>query len=326
MLLGNGLLPHFGIAGGGGLLGATWARDGNGRAYNTPTRGAELLADGGFENWLSATNATSWTESAAGTSSVNREATIIHGGTYAARFDIDASNNAASVTGSSGAAVGTWLYIDWWTRASAGGKTLRMATGAQSLTIRDPGTAWTNYIDTFRVVAVGDANIVPGYRVSAASASLYIDDVSVKPLSVPTLHAYRLGTSNAQIAAARVNALTTGTQAGAFALVDNPSNPQNGIYAYHDGVGVTMDKLVNGVWSTVVPRVTLAFSADMDVSPVPIGGNQWQLWAGGSQRGSTVTISDASIVNNLYYGLFSTYSGNTFTRFTLDGNVIPFGF
>lgn len=296
MLLGNGLLPHFGIAGGGGLVGSTWARDGSGRAYNTPTLGSDLVTNGGFSadtNWTKAAN---WT---------------IAAGVAAG----DGSNGYIDQTTLT-MTVGQWMQaeVDIVTRV---GGTLLLQIGATVL-------------EAVSSVAVG--NIRTG-RATAGFLRLYgtsfsgtIDNVSLKAISAPTLHAATLGTANNLAAIARINALTSGTQAGCFALVDNPANPANGIYAYHDGVGVTLDKLVAGTWSNVNARVTAAFSADADLEIRPLGSNQFDVYYGGTKRGATATIADAEITSNLYYGLFSTYSGNTFTRFTLGGNVVPFGF
>lgn len=275
------------------LLGATWARNSSGMAYNTPTLGAELLANNGFATDTNWTKDPGWTIGSGVASH-----TTPTGGIY-------------QVAHSSG----NWYQVVFDVVAYTSGNVYALMGGSS---LGPNRSALGTYVQTGRAAGAGSG--------VGATGTASVDNVSSKQITVSALHAYRLGTSNSQIAAARISALTTGTQAGAFALVDNPSNPQNGIYAYHDGTGVTLDKLVAGTWSNVVSRVTLAFSADMEVMPVPIGGNQWQLWAGGSQRGSTVTISDASIVNNRYYGLFSTYSANLFSGFTLDNQVIPFGF
>lgn len=319
MLLGNGLLPHFGIAGGGGLLGATWARDGSGRAYNTPTLGSELLTNPDFETF-SEGQATGWTK--IGTPTLAQETTIVFSGNSSQKI-----NSASTGQVLSQYVAGTGArWLQWRTAIYGTSGVLRSVARANAYVAvlgDSAGANWVSYVYTSR-----DAVATNGiyYQHLSGTLEAYVDSSSLKVLSLPTLHAYCLGTSSAQIAAARINALTSGTQAGAFALVDNPASPANGIYAYHDGTGVTLDKLVAGTWSNVIARVTVAFSADADVEIRPLGSNQFDLYYGGTKQGTTATISDASIVSNLYYGLFSTYSGNTFTRFTLDGNVVPFGF
>jgi hypothetical protein len=305
--------------------GTTWALTG-GRAYNTPTLGSELVSDGGFENWLSAPNLTSWTESLAGASTVNQESSGVHGGTYAARFDIDASNSAASITQAGVVSIGMWIYADWWAKTSASGKTLRMSTGATSFILRDPGITWTRYVDTFRAIAAGDANIVPGYRGSAASASLYIDDVSIKAISLPTAFSSVVGVAG-QTVTAKPYAIATGTQAGVISHLDSAASPANFIIAYHDGgTSIKMDKCVGGTYSNLV-SATVAFASDAVIEIRSVGSNQFECWYNGSKRGLTATVSDAGIISNTRYGLFSTYSANQFSDgLTLGGVLIPFKF
>jgi hypothetical protein len=80
--------------------GSTW---GYSNATNTveevpvQSAGEDVLTDGGLEAWTSPTDLTSWNETVAGTSTVNQESTVIHAGTYAARFDVDASNSIALI-------------------------------------------------------------------------------------------------------------------------------------------------------------------------------------------------------------------------------------
>ena len=57
----------------------------------TQHEGANLLTDGGLENWNDATDLTSWTESIAGGSTLNRDADQ-QAGTYAVRCDVAADN------------------------------------------------------------------------------------------------------------------------------------------------------------------------------------------------------------------------------------------
>lgn len=308
------------------LLGATWARDAQGRAYNTPTLGAELVTDGGFENWASATNLTSWTESLAGSTTINQETTVVNGGSSAVRFDQDPSNSQSFISQAGLATVGRWYQASVYIKSNLSGKNANIGTTNNPWTLSASVGITTTYAQYVVSGRATGAALLLSRGATAASSSIYFDDMSFRQISAPTLHAYTLGAANNLAAIARINALTIGTQAGAFALVDNPLNPQNGIYAYHDGTGVVLDKLVAGTWSNVNARVTVAFSADADLEIRPLGSNQFDLYYGGAKHGATATISDASIVSSLYYGLFSTYSGNLFSAFTLDNRVIPFGF
>lgn len=87
---------------------STWRFDVNG-AYNTPLlTGSNLISNGNFETWSSPTNADSWTELLAGTSTVNREASVVQAGVYSCRFDVDASNNVPRITSAMGGTHGRW--------------------------------------------------------------------------------------------------------------------------------------------------------------------------------------------------------------------------
>ena len=59
-----------------------------------------------------------------GTSTVNQETVVIHGGSNSARLDIDASNSTAQFYQTfASIAVGKWVQISYWLRSSAVGKT-----------------------------------------------------------------------------------------------------------------------------------------------------------------------------------------------------------
>jgi hypothetical protein len=135
--------------------------------------GAELLADPGIEAWTSPTNLTSWAETLGGTSTINQETTVIHGGSNAARLDIDASNNTAIISQNIGT-VGDTYRFSVWARASATPATAAVisgvAFGSFSLT-----TAYQQFVQD---VIAQNANL--GFlRLSAASKSIYFDDCSI---------------------------------------------------------------------------------------------------------------------------------------------------
>jgi len=60
-------------------------------------REQEALTDGSFELWDSSTDLTNYTETTAGTSTVNRDSSVVYAGGYSVRIDIDGSGNNASI-------------------------------------------------------------------------------------------------------------------------------------------------------------------------------------------------------------------------------------
>jgi len=199
-------------AGGGGLtwLGLTTWAIAAGVVANTPVEGADLLLKGDFEDWTSPTNLTDWVEGIGGTSTVNQEAVVIHGGTYSVRFDIDASNTAVQIYKASGGTLGNWYQLNFWGKASAAGKTLKTG-GYLGVVSRDPGTTFTEYVQTGRCGA--DTNVYFKSD-SAASASLYFDDVTIKLLPISTLIANQQLATTDVLAEEIISAYTLGSQAG----------------------------------------------------------------------------------------------------------------
>ena len=154
----------------------------------------EMLTDPGLEDWTSPTDLTHYYEMKGGSSTINREPTAPHGGTYCARADVDAPNSPARLRVSSiplaaarryrlamwhketGAATSGFLVYD-----AATEKYLQpdLKTWGPPAVIPVPhADDWTYDCIEFESV---DAN---GYHVywsnaSAASQSIYFDDVSL---------------------------------------------------------------------------------------------------------------------------------------------------
>ena len=76
----------------------------------------EILVDIGLENWADPTHLVQWAEGTGG-GSVNQESSIVHGGTYAARFDKTSQANCGIWRAdSSKYAVGKWFRYEMWSR------------------------------------------------------------------------------------------------------------------------------------------------------------------------------------------------------------------
>lgn len=296
--------------------GATWAVSG-GKAVNSPAWGAELLTDGGVETWTSATNLTNWTEAIGGTSTVNREGTDKHGGSYSCREDVDASNTDAAISQSVTAAAGAWLLNSFWCKASASGKTIRPGingTGPTPTATRDPGTTWTNYIDNYRT---SGANPTISYRrATASSASVYFDDISIKAATNAEMFAlYDAKTPY-------LKASVTGTLVkGAFLGVAAAMNAAKtyGLVAFAQGTNCQLWSVINGVWTNLVSG-TLVTLTNIIVEIRMLNTNIAQLWINNGQVGTDQTITDGTILSSTNVGMFSTYSGNTITSFLVSPN------
>lgn len=300
--------------------GGSWSLDGNGRAYNTPTLGSELLTDPSLEAWSSATNATSYTESIVGSSSINQESSVVHSGTYAARIDVDGSNSFAALNQVYTASIGQWIQASAWMRSSAAsGKSHRIDqinTNAPTLAMALTNT-YQKFFISGRVTAASPT--FSSVR-QTASHSAYVDDASVKPLTLATLFTSTDGGYSNLPVAARIAVI--GAQCGIVSLLDSAASPANFLIAYHDGANVVLDKCVGGTYTNLV-STPVSFVAHAQIEIRRPSGNTFQVWYNGSQRGTDQTVSDAGIISNTRYGLFSTYLGNLFSEFSLNGLVIP---
>lgn len=310
-----GLLPALGARPRYTWTGSTWALSG-GRAFNTPTS-TELLSNTSFDS-----NTTGWT-------GVNALLSSTSGGFAGNALLItnSASNGYAYASGTTTA--GRWVILRYRHKSgTAAVATIRLASTSSGTDIAvrtgEASADWTEYAMSGR--AVGANTFARLLCVGATGETVLFDNVSLQMPSRASLLATVAASASNLTASAKLFSLTTGTQAGPVACVDSASDPQNLLWAYHDGVGVTLDKCVAGTWSNVIPRVSVAFSSDAEPEIRRPSGNTFQLWYGGTQRGGDVTVSDASIISNTIYGMASTYAGNLFSRFTLGGILVPFGF
>ena len=296
--------------------GSTWAISSN-SAVNTPvTLGSELLIDGGLENWASATDLTSWTETIAGTSTVNRDNTNQHSGTYCARLDVDASNNLATITQTVVLASQKWISMSVWMKTSGSGKTGAISTPMYANGVSlDPGTTYTQYTNT-ALFPTGNTTIT-FKRVSAISSSIYFDDFTVKELTLSELiSSVTTSTADYILDVNITQNGVKGTQAGVVSNLDSQTTPGSFVIGYLDGYGnAKLTKCVNGTYTDVI-SAAITYSAGATLRVIK-DGTSYSLYYNNAQVGSTSTISDTQIINNTKHGLFSTYSGNTLDNFTI---------
>lgn len=292
----------------GWLQSGAWSIVGGKLVMNNPTLGSELLTDGEVEIWSSSTDLTNWSEIVAGSSTVNQESTIKHGGAYSARLDVDASTGFTGIYQASTIPKDAWILCDFWARASASGKIGRVSLGTYiydvSLT-----TDWVNYKVSLRAPSANQ-NITWNRGAPSASSSLYFDDLSAKVVSVDDTVAVRdvsLTDVKIKVSASRI----AGTQVGCVGWVDDYSTPSNFIIAYLDGSGrIVVDKCVAGTYTNILAAtaVTYVAGALIELWGYRSGADlKIQARYNGANVGAELTVSDAGIVDNTQHGAFSTY-------------------
>lgn len=276
---------------------------------NTPGLGSELFSNGDMETgnpptgW-SATNGTiaGVADERTGGSGV-QALELTNGATGASKY-----TSASTLTTNS-----AWILASAWLKNGdvTGQKmaVLDSATGGSNLNDSSPtvsSVSWTQVFRTSR--SVGNTNIRFLNTDLTSGRKGRIDGASCKTMTFNQLLVLRPGGPASTVTGKPT--ITAGTQAGVCAKVNALGAPTDGIFCYHDGTNIKMDKLVAGTWTNLI-NTAVTYSAGATIEIRPNGTNVWQAWYNGSQRGTDQTISDASIVNNNLYGGFSTYSGNT---------------
>lgn len=281
------------------LTGATWAIDGNGRAYNTPTLGSEALA-----SWTNLSMETLVTDGRIITSATN---TTLAGICY----------STVNLTHD------TWYTIQI-THTVISGDPVSIRT-ADNLSGSNPDSTFilSAGANLFTFRSAGNPYFL--YRWNNGNVGDFASDPSIKACAASSLLATTQGTGN-QTPLAKINAIAANTQAGVIGWLDDPTNPQDFVIAIRNGSGnVNLTKCVAGVHTNLI-SISSTFVADAAIEIRRPSGNTFQLFYNGAQVGTDQTISDVAIANNAtpYYGAFSTYSGNTFGEFTLDGTSYLF--
>lgn len=290
-------------------------------AVISPTAGGELLTDGGLENWASATDLTSWTETIGGTSTVNREDTVKRTGTYACRLDVDATTNIAKIEQPyTGATVGAWYRLTAWMKSNIANKEAAFTLAQGALASVPLTTTYAQYALTARATADPlPLNIRRGAL--SASSSIYIDDVSVVPLTLASLFSSLTDAKTADVKVrTKCKVLVTGTQMGAMARLDSTTNPANFIIAYFDGAGnIECDECVNGTYNALIAAVAKAFTAE-DLIEIDVVGNAVRVYHVVNATGAATLIGTATATANVNtnHGKFSTYVGNSFSSVLVE--------
>jgi hypothetical protein len=159
--------------------------------------GVEKVTDGGLEAWTSDTNLTNWTETLVGTGTVNKESTIIHGGTYSANINVGATGSGTLISQPVSTTSGLLYKITSYAKADSGTPSF-----AYDFVFTQSGiTLTTDYAEYSRYQTENTTTIRTfSWRAySATGKILYTDDISVKALrDVPAtglhLHSTKNGT------------------------------------------------------------------------------------------------------------------------------------
>lgn len=324
--------PGLALAGGGGLLpfsdgfnradgaigngwtGATWTIA-SGKAVNTPTLGSELHTSANAAsdpNGNEANATTGWDAGVGSIASIADPQT----GTYAIEITSAGAGSRAERTLS--ATAHAWYRVSIWAK--------RATTSGNGQIQEWANTNWVGLIAAFVTDAYVNFPVVMRATTTAPTVRIYssatatdtatFDNVSIKAITLASLFATRdFGVANVDVGAEAT--LTRGAAAGVVLNLDDAATPANFVIGYHDGAKVKLEKCVAGVYTTLI-STTVTYSAGAVVRVVKSGASTYQLWYGGTQRGTDQTVSDAGIVDNTLHGMFSTYEGNSLDDFAIE--------
>jgi hypothetical protein len=293
----------------------TWSVSG-GVLLNTPTLGAELLTNGNMETGNPPSN---WTSIGACVLSQ-----VSDGGSNVLSL-APVANYTGAQNATAAAAIGTWyLSVAVMRVVSGGGQVyLNVSNGGNSVN-SDIVSAATYTAVAVAMRAAAATDVRQKFNSTLAGNVCYADNNSVKAMSLAGL----FGSLNARISgfnliAPVISTLATATQAGIVICLDSATNPQNFVIAYCDGSGnVKIEKCVAGTYTTL-STVATTYGATKYFSAKKTGSSI-SIYYGTTNFGTliaTVTVSDATVVNNTRHGLFSTYSGNQFAG---TFSVVPY--
>jgi len=286
-----------------------WTVDTN-KAKGSPVAGSELVVNGNFSAWTG-DDPDGW--AVIGEVGADPEVSEVgtgegHGGVGTGMCNLYTSTSANLFIQPSVAilSTGTWYSVSVTidTVISSGIKlgahlplpSIVWATiGTKRMTGRALGTA-------FQVIRSGMTDVT-------------FDDVSVKALTFSELFASVDDAATSDVVISADVTLTADTQVGIVMNLDDESNPQNFVIAYHDGTNAKLEKCVAGTYTTVISAAA-TYSASATLVVIK-DGNDYSLYYNNDKIGSTSTISDVGIVSNTKHGLFSTFADNRLDNFTV---------
>lgn len=145
------------------------------------------------------------------------------------------------------------------------------------------------------------------YIQGSAGGNGSIDNVSVKPITFATMLAlYNRALWSDIETSVEVTVPAAGEWGGVIVCADSLTAPTNGIIGITNGERAWMLKLVNGTYTKLVDAA-ITYEAGAKVTVRKLGQETW-LYYNDILVGAKQTISDASIINNLYAGILASKS------------------
>lgn len=138
--------------------------------------------NGGFETWTSSTDLGTFSKLLSGTTTLNRESSVVNSGTYAARFDVDSSGSVGKIIDyTSRVAAGRVYNMSVYAAISdiSGSPTFRFYQGTQLKSFTFSSTSYVEYTHQFTAEDAAQS-IRLETNSGNANDSVYFDDLTIQ--------------------------------------------------------------------------------------------------------------------------------------------------
>jgi hypothetical protein len=304
----------------GQWTGATWTIATN-AAINTPTLGAELLTNPGFEGTYDAEAASlnvapDWSQLNCETdgSDVLAESATAHGGSKSQQINVNAAAEGIQTDATPLATVGGWYQLSAWFNITSGTANILDASNVMNKSLNTTGS-WVQAICTGRVTV---ANRKVHIR-SATAANFLADDASAKQLTLASCFATLPSVGVNAVTAQVIVTVTPGqTQAGLVVNLDSTSSPANFVIAYltGDSTRAKVDKCVAGVYTNIIDGA-VTFGATKNLKLVKSGDDYSLYYGAPGSEAQVGTTQTAAGMTGTIHGLFATHPTAKFDTYQL---------
>jgi hypothetical protein len=285
--------------------------------YIFPT-GTEILTNPGLEGPYSNGLASGWSKN--GGAIISEETTIIHGGSASQKIVGVNFGDGVFQYKQSDLTAGDWVQVSAWAYRVAGSLDTYVRINTDGIIFVTSINSWGMGLHTGRYVS-GNTGVY-ALQSSAAAVTAYLDDASVKKLSLPSCFGVkRFYTPTGDVIAQAELTCIVNTQVGFVVNLDDATTPKNFMLAYIDGAKAYLDKCVNGVYTSVIAGTAIPYGAGKNLK-LTKNDTSYSLYYGAKggevQVGITQVVDEAIIKNNLLHAQFSAYELNQFRSFTIN--------
>jgi hypothetical protein len=263
----------------------------------SPSLGNEAITNGTFTS-----NTTGWLNSSSSIASVT-------GGQSGNALQVQNStpSNSGYAYQTQSTTTGNWYYLNFYHKNGSYSGTLPSIGSGPALSFDDAN--WTHYFYSFR--ATGSSSDIKLSNTVGAGRTTLFDTVSFKPITFSSALSSVNTTSTASaIVDIDIAAIAT-TPAGLLLNLNSASTPSDFRLVYMDRSNIYINDVAGGSYSskqTTPMTGSLAYSANATLRVI-VDGTSLTTYYNNIKVGSTRSMAANT---NVLYGIFSTYSGNTF--------------